>query len=600
MPGQHDQQPSQNLRLRVEQLEDRRLLAVLTVQNDLDDTLGNLAGDGELSLREAIEIANNPGTAIDGFVSNDVDDTIEFARPFFDEIRTIALADGELEITETLTIDGPGQELLAIDAQHNSRVLNYSSASGNLWISDITLKNGRTTGDNESNGNSGFTTTFNGAGVRFASSAELHIYDSTITANSTEGFVASGAGVAAEAGNVVVFRSTISGNQVYGSVAVGGGIFSLMGNLSLFDSMVSGNKSFSYGGGIFVGSGDASIYNSTISHNATTVTGHGGGIFGSLGELSIDHSSVISNSAASKGGGIAAVNKFGIPSIEVHNSIVAGNSAMEDGPDILEVFGTEITMDYSLVGILEFPERITGNLDNITGTALSPLDPLLGPLADNGGATKTHALLPGSPALDAGDPSIVFDPDEFDQRGAPYGRVATGILSGIPGQRIDIGAYEAQSPPSADFVDDDHINGQDFLAWQIGFGMTENATRADGDSDGDGDVDLSDLAAWRVSYGQAEMPPPPVAALSAVSEEWSARLADAVLGIELGDGQEDYEAILSELSFMDDGELVRKLEPNIIDAPHSEVAESQPVQADSTVRKENERLVDELLKTVFE
>ena len=65
-------------RLRVEHLEDRRLLATLTVQNNLDGTLAELAGDGELSLREAIEIANVPGTTIDGFVSSDEADEILF------------------------------------------------------------------------------------------------------------------------------------------------------------------------------------------------------------------------------------------------------------------------------------------------------------------------------------------------------------------------------------------------------------------------------------------------------------------------------------------------------------------------------------------
>jgi hypothetical protein len=69
-------------------------------------------------------------------------------------------------------------------------------------------------------------------------------------------------------------------------------------------------------------------------------------------------------------------------------------------------------------------------------------DPLLGPLQDNGGATFTHALLAGSPAIDAGDPSFdpyAFDPPLlYDQRGTPYARVANN--------RIDVGAFEAQAP----------------------------------------------------------------------------------------------------------------------------------------------------------
>jgi hypothetical protein len=66
-------------------------------------------------------------------------------------------------------------------------------------------------------------------------------------------------------------------------------------------------------------------------------------------------------------------------------------------------------------------------------------DPLLGPLQDNGGPTFTHELLPGSPAINAGDPNFVGPPD-YDQRGPDYVRVTGG--------RIDVGSFEVQNPPS--------------------------------------------------------------------------------------------------------------------------------------------------------
>jgi hypothetical protein len=69
-------------------------------------------------------------------------------------------------------------------------------------------------------------------------------------------------------------------------------------------------------------------------------------------------------------------------------------------------------------------------------TDILDVDPLLGPLADNGGPTLTHALLPGSPAIDAGDPNPA-DPPEWDQRGPGFPRIANG--------RIDIGAFEVQA-----------------------------------------------------------------------------------------------------------------------------------------------------------
>jgi hypothetical protein len=66
-------------------------------------------------------------------------------------------------------------------------------------------------------------------------------------------------------------------------------------------------------------------------------------------------------------------------------------------------------------------------------------DPLLGPLQDNGGPTFTRELLPGSPAINAGDPNFVGPPD-YDQRGPNYYRVRGG--------RIDVGSFEVQNPPS--------------------------------------------------------------------------------------------------------------------------------------------------------
>ena len=72
------------------------------------------------------------------------------------------------------------------------------------------------------------------------------------------------------------------------------------------------------------------------------------------------------------------------------------------------------------------------------------------------------------------------------------------------GNGVDIGAYEAQVMPSADFDIDGDVDGVDFLRWQRGFGRVADALRSDGNSDDDGDVDASDLAAWQVSYGQPQ------------------------------------------------------------------------------------------------
>ena len=178
---------------------------------------------------------------------------------------------------------------------------------------------------------------------------------------------------------------------------------------------------------------------------------------------------------------------------------------MANGGDI-SVF--DLTVTSSIIGyktgrnLAEAPVgRPDANGNLIGGPIHGIIDPLLGPLRDNGGPTMTHALLPGSPALNAGDPSIPFLATEFDQRGVGYSRVAF--------DRIDIGAYEAQIAPSADFDSDGDVDGSDFLTWQRGFGQA-NALRMDGNSDDDTDVDASDLAAWTVSFGQ---PQPLVATL---------------------------------------------------------------------------------------
>ena len=143
------------------------------------------------------------------------------------------------------------------------------------------------------------------------------------------------------------------------------------------------------------------------------------------------------------------------------------------------------------------------------------IDPLLAPLADNGGLTETHALQAGSPAINYGDSAAVAgvgDVPLFDQRGTGFDRVQQG--------RIDIGAYESPLlPPSAEFDGDGFVTGLDFLAWQRGFG-SQSASTADGDADGDLDVDAADLGFWEDQYGTGSAPL--VAGLAVSSESAAA------------------------------------------------------------------------------
>jgi hypothetical protein len=183
----------------------------------------------------------------------------------------------------------------------------------------------------------------------------------------------------------------------------------------------------------------------------------------------------------------------------VLSSIIAGNvgAAGGTGSDINFVdapFTNSFqSQGYNVIGTGNALAAFTGAGDKTGITA-----PLLGPLANNGGPTRTHALLAGSPAVNAGSPS--FNPTTYtpplttDQRGTGFPRVMGG--------RIDAGAFEsALSAFSADFDLDGDVDGRDFLAWQRGVGINAGATKAQGDANGDGRVNSADLTLLKAQFG---------------------------------------------------------------------------------------------------
>ena len=347
--------------------------------------------------------------------------------------------------------------------------LNSSNVTGNQVLGEQTQYNYYGEEDDYGGQSDG------GGGIHTIGDVEL--IDSTVADNLTMGVTGNGGGILA-GGNVTLTSSTVSGNSTAGQEAEGGGIFAAVSLLSTL---------------------------STISGNTTSgANAEGGGVYTQY-LMSLSQSTVTGNSTSSDGGGIF-VGDYLYSFDFIDGSILAGNSAA-NSPDLRHnsSYGL-LSVDYSLIGDADgLTISGTGNIvgDN-TGSGV--IDPLLGPLSDNGGPTQTHALLPNSPAIDAGDLGIVFNPAEFDQRGPSFFRVMDAYCV-APAGVIDMGSYEAQAAPSADFQDDDIINGLDFLTWQRGFGTTSGATRADGDSDYDGDVDQSDLAAWQVTYGQVDATP---------------------------------------------------------------------------------------------
>lgn len=391
---------------------------LVTKQADTDDG----ACDVDCSLREAIAAANAAAT----------DDIVDATNI----IGAITLGGGEIAITgaSNLTITGPGANHLTVDANALSRVFS-SSATSTLVIEGMTLANGEAA---------------NYGGALYASGTQLVLDGVTIRDSHAE---TNFGGFCVFAGDLTVTDSTISGNwadEDYGGFYVGG-------SATLTDSVVSGNTAGDFAGGFAVG-GDTVLrratisgnragldpgaafgsagggisyatltsYNSTISNN--TAATYVGGLW-AYADMTLHHTTVTGNTAAGDVGGGLYVRGTTIP-ILLDNSIVAGNSAGTAGPDIA---GGTVISAYSLIGVI--PANFTDSGGSLTGTAPNPLSPGLGPLASNGGPTPTHDLLPGSPAIDSGDPTFAPPPD-VDQRGAPYVRVYRG--------RLDMGSVESQ------------------------------------------------------------------------------------------------------------------------------------------------------------
>jgi hypothetical protein len=360
----------------------------------------------------------------------------------------------------------------------------------------------------------------------------LTITRSKISNNEAIGQYAAGGGIYVE-GGITITQSEVSGNTVIGNVGSGGGIYVRSTSyITISSSTISSNSivgASGRGGGLYLGYNDAIIVSSTISGNQLMGIGDGAGIF-STKELTVQYSTISNNrigNELSRGAGmsISAVSK-------ISHSIIAANFAGTSASDIRVPNNGQPTLRFSLLGsnagtgLNPAPVGSPDANGNLIGTASNPINPMLGPLADNGGPTNTHALLTGSPAINAGDPNLVLghnDVPEFDQRGAPFARIR--LARGANG-RIDIGAYESQPSQGsfiADFDLDGDVDGRDYLIWQRGFGMSgPNVTRQNGDATGDGDVDANDLAVWQATYGKDPAPDPMAFVIAGDEEDWPA------------------------------------------------------------------------------
>jgi CSLREA domain-containing protein len=423
--------------------------AVISPNVFTDDNTTN----GNCTLREAI-IAANQDAAVDQCPAGSGADTIQLGVGTYTlgiPGEEEAAAQGDLDVTRDLTINGSGRAATIIDGSGTvtaDRVFEidpvFPGTGPTVVLSSLTIRGGKINpggGGGIFNDNQGKLTlqdvlvTGNegeiAAGIFNQDDSILTLTNSVVSNNTAPDL---GGGIAIWNSSVATITdSTISGNS---TGQFGGGIqIWNETTLTLRDSTVSGNSAAGDGGGIAVWNDpNITVANSTISGN--TSRSSGGGIYAQeTAAITLANATVTANTADSdsagdpgEGGGLAVgFDPGGI--LHLRNSIVAGNSDPTSEPDC---YGTISSQGYNLVGQVSPGCDLSATTGDQTGTTGSPLDPKLGPLADNGGPTSTHSLLQGSPAIDAGNPAAPGSGgnacEGFDQRGAP--------------RNCDIGAYE--------------------------------------------------------------------------------------------------------------------------------------------------------------
>jgi len=367
---------------------------------------------------------------------------------------TITLQAGAIQIPQnTLTLTGPGVDHLTIAATPGDRVLNNTNI-GSLFISGLTVTLGSI---HLATGNAFGGCIYSSGTVDFRNAAAT--YCSVRTDSGTSG----GGAIYAKTGMDLRY-CTLDHNNALG-IGYGGGARS-SSSLALKYCTVSHNSAL-FGGGI-AGTGNVTVTSSAIVANTA---GLGGAIQASSlapgsRTLSLVNSTISGNSASSHVGGVIA----NTPTVNVRSTTIAFNTA-GNGKTGSSTYGVGLTVqaapnsvtlnfDSSLIAnntygstpldfgvILGIGKSVTTNgghdlvyatSDTVPDGTILQSCPLLGPLRDNGGPTRTHALLSGSPAIDTGSNPANKDSDQrgiaTDTAPLPYPRVV--------GPAADIGAYE--------------------------------------------------------------------------------------------------------------------------------------------------------------
>ena len=376
----------------------------------------NSADSGAGTLRQVLADANS-GDSI----------TFDLRPP-----AIITLTSGELQVGKDLVIRGPGASRLTVRRSGSAGTADFRMfhiGRARVELSGLTVENGRApepaTGD------------VLGGGIYNRGTLSLH--DVVLRRNEAPsiGMRSGFGGGIFSLGPLSITSSTISGNVAGGA---GGGVFVFHETtLAIASSTVSSNRAGLQGGGIELHGSTGTVRNSTVSGNVADGFGGGGGILNlsfpsESSALHLIQSTVVRN-AGQSGGGVMTAAFSGAGSVQttVNETLVAENTVQNfavRGDAQLISEGHNLDSDGS-------SGFVNGTMGDLVGSAPAPLNPRIGPLADNGGPTATHALLRGSPAVDAGN--------------CPAGSGAAVDQRGVrrpQGAACDIGAFEldAEAP----------------------------------------------------------------------------------------------------------------------------------------------------------
>lgn len=448
-------------------------------------------GGPDCTLRDAMTTANlgiNTGGCL--LVGTGTPVTISLDAPGPYTLTTPAgawppfFANGLPYVTIHMVIEGNGQKVLRSYNENTPYFrIFFVAPEGHLVLRDLTVQNGETSGFSLSDAGGGIlnlgylelqhasvvsNTSFSAPGGGIMNldwdtyTATLMIEDSEVGYNLGDGAIASelfgyvritnsnihhnyGVGLTTDLGTVEIMNSMFTDNGGPEGSHCGGGIFSFSNHFTMINSTVRDNTACNFGGNLFVAGDQVLIKNSTIADNESFY-GDGGGIMSWSDSFQFINSTISGNTSNSVGGGLHVGG-----TVTITNSTISGNDAVGEGDGIYLAENSTLTLintiltnhpddDCAIYGTVTGENNLIdspscGAEPNFRLQAVSNFDPNL---ADNGGPTWTHALLPGSNAMDAID---CDNAPETDQRGLPRPQDGDGDGSFM----CDIGSFEVES-----------------------------------------------------------------------------------------------------------------------------------------------------------